>query len=63
MNSRLTGVGAELKTTRQLLVRFAHAPRVKLTLRLRPEPADTANGSRVLRIEKEFGTRTPPPGF
>lgn len=52
MNSRLSNVQAELKTTRQLLVRFAHAPCVKLTLQPRPEPSTSALNVRILRLEK-----------
>jgi len=44
-------VRPELKATRQLLVRFGHAPSVKLTLEPRPAP-EAAQTSRVLRLAK-----------
>lgn len=51
MHSRTNHIHAELKTTRQLLVRFAHAPCVKITLRTRPESASLPNTGRVLRLQ------------
>jgi hypothetical protein len=57
MNSRLSNIQAELKTTRQLLVRFAHAPCVKLTLRTRPEPALAPTIVRILRLQTNGASR------
>ena len=51
MHSRTNQIQAELKVTRQLLVRFFHAPSVKLTLRTRPESAPTPNAGRILRLQ------------
>lgn len=51
MHSRTNQIQGELKTTRQLVVRFAHAPSVKLTLRTRSESALTPNVGRVLRLQ------------
>ena len=45
MTSEYSNTQAELKTTRQILVRFAHAPCVKLTLE--PRPVMVAEGERV----------------
>jgi hypothetical protein len=58
MNNRLSNVQAELKTTRQLLVRFAHAPCVKLTLQTRPDTIFAPTSVRILRLEKA-GTARP----
>ena len=52
MTSSYSTVRPELKATRQLLVRFGHAPSVKLTLEPRPAPAPAQN-SRVLRLAKQ----------
>lgn len=52
MTNSYSTVKAELKATRQLLVRFGHAPSVKLTLEPRP-PAITAPTGRVLRLAKQ----------
>lgn len=61
MNSRTSQIQAELKTTRQLVVRFSHAPCVKLTLRTRPESAPSPNGVRVLRLQDGPALRPPGP--
>ena len=57
MHSRTNQIQAELKTTRQLVVRFVHAPSVKLTLRTRPESAARSAASRVLRLEADGAPR------
>ena len=44
-------VQAELKTTRQLLVRYVHAPCVKLTLQARPDSGVTPAAGRVLKLQ------------
>ena len=46
-------VQAELKATRQLLVRFGHAPSVKLTLEVRPATAPPQT-ARVLRLARRL---------
>lgn len=50
MMSERTTVQAELKTTRQIVVRFNHAPSVKLTLQPRTEAPVTPPGVRILRL-------------
>jgi hypothetical protein len=52
MTSSYSTVRPELKATRQLLVRFGHAPSVKLTLEPRPAPVPPQN-SRVLRLASQ----------
>ena len=52
MISQYSTARAELKTTRQILVRFNHAPSVKLTLEARPSAAPTPPAVRVLRLQK-----------
>ena len=53
MTSRYSNTRADLKTTRQILVRFSHAPCVKLTLATRPAfPPPAPDGVRVLRLQK-----------
>ena len=42
---------AEMKTTRQLLVRYVHAPSVKLTLQPRPDAGTPPTSGRVLRLQ------------
>ena len=49
MTSSHSAVRSELKAIRHLLVRFAHAPSVKLTLEPRPAPAAPRN-TRLLRL-------------
>jgi hypothetical protein len=53
MHSRTHQIQPELKTTRQLVVRFVHAPSVKLTLLTRPESAPSPNVGRVLRLQTD----------
>ena len=50
MISDLSSVQAELHTTRQIRVRFAHAPRVKLTLAMRASTSGASQPGRVLRL-------------
>lgn len=50
MMSERTTVQAELKTTRQIVVRFNHAPSVKLTLQPRTEALVPPAGVRILRL-------------
>ena len=57
MHSRTNQIQAELKTTRQLVVRFVHAPSVKLTLNTRPESAPTPNARRILRLQDGLAPR------
>ena len=57
MNSRTSQIQAGLKATRQLLVRFAHAPCVKLTLQTRPMPDVTPSPIRVLRLQDAAAPR------
>jgi hypothetical protein len=45
----------EFKSTQQILVRFSHAPCVKLTLQARPAMAHATHGVRVLRLRKSGG--------
>lgn len=53
MADSYTTVRADLKATRQLLVRFGHAPSVKLTLEARP--ATTApQTARVMRLARQM---------
>ena len=54
MSERTTGQ-AELKTTRQIVVRFNHAPSVKLTLQPRTEAPATPPGVRILRLRNVCG--------
>jgi hypothetical protein len=49
MTGSQSAVRSELKAIRHLLVRFAHAPSVKLTLEPRPAPAAPRN-TRLLRL-------------
>ena len=42
---------AEMKTTRQLLVRYVHAPCVKLTLQTRPGAGAAPAAGRVLKLQ------------
>ena len=53
MISLQSALQAEFKNTRQILVRFAHAPCVKLTLEARPSVAPATPGMRVLRLRKQ----------
>jgi hypothetical protein len=53
MISLQNALQAEFKTTRQIVVRFAHAPCVKLTLEARSTVAPPAGGVRVLRLQKK----------
>ena len=55
MMSERTTVQAELKTTRQIAVRFNHAPSVKLTLQPRTEAPVTPPGVRILRLRNIVG--------
>lgn len=57
MHSATNQIQGELKTTRQLVVRFVHAPSVKLTLRSRPESAARPAASRVLRRQTDSAPR------
>ena len=50
MTSERTTVQAELKTTRQIAVRFNHAPSVKLTLQPRTQAPVMPPGVRILRL-------------
>jgi len=50
--SHRSAVQTELKTTRQIPVRFGHAPCVKLTLEARPARPPATNGVRVLKLVK-----------
>jgi len=50
MIARQSTVQAQLKTTQQLVVRFAHAPRVKLTLRSRGGALASPEIVRVLTL-------------
>lgn len=53
MLSQYSNTQADLKTTRQILVRFGHAPCVKLTLETRlPFPPPAPEGVRILRLHK-----------
>jgi hypothetical protein len=52
MLSQYSNTQADLKTTRQILVRFGHAPCVKLTLETRPPFMPAAEGVRILRLRK-----------
>jgi hypothetical protein len=52
MMSSYSTTRAELKTTRQIFVRFNHAPSVKLTLEARPSAAPMPQVVRVLRLQK-----------
>jgi hypothetical protein len=52
MMSQYSSAQTDLKTTRQILVRFNHAPCVKLTLEARPSFPPATNGVRVLRLQK-----------
>ncbi len=49
MTDRYSTARAELKATRQIVVRFGHAPSVKITLEIRPA-APTPQAVRVLRL-------------
>ena len=40
-----------MKTTRQLLVRYVHAPCVKLTLQARPDAVATPSSGRILKLQ------------
>jgi hypothetical protein len=51
MISEQRSIQPELEATRQLLVRFIHAPSVKLTLQLRPA-SPTPPVARVLQLGK-----------
>ena len=53
MADSYTTVRAELKATRQLLVRFGHAPSVKLTLEARPATA-APQATRILRLSRQM---------
>ena len=55
MTSERTMVQAELKTTRQIVVRFNHAPSVKLTLQPRTETPFVPAGVRILRLRNVSG--------
>ena len=53
MTSQYSNTQADLKTTRQILVRFSHAPCVKLTLETRPPlPPSAPETVRILRLHK-----------
>ena len=52
MMSQQSTLQAELKSTRQILVRFSHAPCVKLTLEARPALPPATNGVRILKLSK-----------
>lgn len=55
MTSERTMVQAELKTTRQIVVRFNHAPSVKLTLQSRTQTLSVPAGVRILRLHNVSG--------
>jgi hypothetical protein len=57
MIGRQRSVEAQLKTTQQLFVRFAHAPCVKLTLQTRADLIATPPVVRVLRLQKDTSAR------
>ncbi len=56
LNERMISLESALqiqfKSTRQILVRFAHAPCVKLTLEARAAVIPSINGVRILRLQK-----------
>lgn len=56
MISLQNALQAEFKSSRQIVVRFAHAPCVKLTLEPRPAALPLPNGVRVLKLRRQSGT-------
>jgi hypothetical protein len=57
MMSQQSTLQAELKSTRQILVRFSHAPCVKLTLEARPALPPVTIGVRILKLNKPTSDR------
>jgi hypothetical protein len=55
MISLQNALQAEFKSSRQIVVRFAHAPCVKLTLETRPAALPIPSGVRVLKLRKQPG--------
>jgi hypothetical protein len=53
MNTQRNTLRAELKSTRQIVVRFIHAPCVKLTLQPRPASTAAPAATRILRLRDE----------
>jgi hypothetical protein len=57
MMSQQSTLQADLKSTRQILVRFSHAPCVKLTLETRPALPPATIGVRILKLNKPAADR------